>query len=67
MSIYKRDKKLNSTLLEPINFTLLLFSGICMLLLSLPADTAEAQNVGYTSGSNTSITLQYFACGGSII
>ena len=58
MSIYKRDKKLNSTLLEPINFTLLLFIGICMLLLSLPADTAEAQNIGYTSGSNTSITLK---------
>ena len=58
MAIKKRDKKLNSTFLSPINFSLLLFSGICILLLSLPADTSEAQNIGNKSGSNTSVAIK---------
>jgi hypothetical protein len=58
MTIHRRDSKLRNTFLKPLHFSLLLFGGIFLLLLSIPASTAEAQNVDRTSEGITSLSIK---------
>lgn len=54
VTICKRDKKSKNTFLS----ALLLVSGVCLLLVCLPAGSAEAQSAGYNASRKTSVDIK---------